>query len=108
MERKNWKVGILKLIVGIFIFVGGYVNNSTISMITGVLFFLAGISLTSTKYIPMEHGLRMFMDIGVLITCIAITIYGYLLTGCLMLMIMLIFLVTLPIIMFILTKSTKY
>ncbi|MEM2185140.1 MAG: hypothetical protein QXD79_06995 [Candidatus Methanomethylicia archaeon] len=108
VKRENWKIGIIHFIIGIFMFVGGYVDNNITLMIVGVLFLLTGIAITSIKYIPMEHGARKLMDIGILIIGIAITIHGYLSTRSLLLMIMLILLVILPIIMFILTKYTKY
>lgn len=100
----NWKMGIIQLLLGVFMFIGGYIDKRTILIILGSLISLYGINIISLKYIPMGNKVRVFLDGSIGIMSIAIIMYGYLSTGDFLLMIMLILLIILPIIMFILRK----
>lgn len=102
--ERSWKIGIGYLIVGATMSTAYYIDGSIASMIIGILFVLSGINLVSMKYIPTEHKMRIFMDIGTLLVGIGLIVYGYLSTGVLVFMIMMMLLIILPTIMFLLRR----
>ncbi|MEM2889116.1 MAG: hypothetical protein QXR42_06520 [Candidatus Bathyarchaeia archaeon] len=90
----NWRgrrANLVWAILGFLMFTGGFFSESTVIMVVGGSLAFAGISVFLTSFVESESLLKRASEVVSAAASLGIIIYGYLLTGSLVLGIMTLF-----------------
>ena len=100
--REKWVWAIWGML-GILMFLSGFVSGNVVTMVVGVVLAFGYASLYLTSYVKSDHRVKRALEVIFMLSAFGVVIYGYATTGSLILGVMTIFIVTMVFVAFILS-----
>jgi hypothetical protein len=92
LEISKW-FGAVGGILGILMFLSGFVSGNVVTMVVGIAVAFGHVSSYLTAYVRSDHWVKRALEVIFAIVALGVIVYGYIVTGSLILGVMTIFIV---------------
>ena len=102
MSERKWVWAVWE-ILGILTFFSGFVSGNVVTMVIGVVVAFGFASLYLTSYVRSDHIVKRALEVIFMLSAFGVVIYGYTITGNLILGVITIFIATIVFVAFLLS-----
>jgi len=104
MSKHKWVLAVVWAVFGmlvLWVFLSGFVSGNVVTMVVGIVIAFVYPSLYLTSYVKSDHIVKRAVEVIFMLSAFSVVIYGYAITGSLILGVMTIFIVTVVLFAFI-------